>query len=455
MEIKLSTLNQAIGLSTINDKIIYRLVDDSRKVKANDAYVCTLTSEKGIAYVEEALQKDAIVYGNYVYQHENYYQYHDSSDLQVLIETFYQFNWDNIIVIGICGTNGKTSTAKMLYHNVKTEAMLVSTHHIYCRDEHFSIRNTTPNAFELAYYVQYALNQKCKYIIMEVSSHAIDQKRIVFLRYDFIIYTNITSDHLDYHLCRTHYIFTKLKLRYYLKAQGQIICYPNLPYCMILKKDGCKVLSLPKKIVQSENGIWFEYAGKSYQIPYHTTFQMENATLVLYVLQQLGLDNLAKRMRELPIIEGRCEMMVLKGIRFLIDYAHSEDGLYQLLKNVYKKDDSRCICILGCGGNRDITKRSKMGEIACRYSDLAIYTSDNPRDESIHDIIKMMMNHTYFNYEVIENRYYAIKYAVKYAKKDDIIIIAGKGDERTQEMKGKFYPFFDKQCIKKIIEEEL
>ena len=97
MGIKLSTLNQAIGLSTINDKIIYRLVDDSRKVKANDAYVCTLTSEKGIAYVEEALQKDAIVYGNYVYQHENYYQYHDSSDLQVLIETFYQFNWDNIM----------------------------------------------------------------------------------------------------------------------------------------------------------------------------------------------------------------------------------------------------------------------------------------------------------------------------------------------------------------------
>ena len=455
MAIKLSQLNHAIGLQTRNDKIIYHLLDDSRKVKANDAYVCTLTSQKGIEYVKEALHKEAIVYGIYDYQHDHYYQYHHASDLQTLIETFYQFNWEHLIVIGICGTNGKTSSAKMLYENVKNEAMLISTHHVYCKEEHFAIRNTTPNAFELAYYVQYALNKKCKYLIMEVSSHAIDQKRIFFMRYDFIIYTNITSDHLDYHLCRTHYIFTKLKLRYYLKPYGQIVCYDDLPYVSLLVNEHCKVISHPKLINQNQNGICFEYEGNSYQIPYHTTFQMENAALVLFVLQQLSLDNIAKRMRSLPIIEGRCETMVLNGIIFLIDYAHSEDGLYQLLKNMHKKDNHKCICVFGCGGNRDVYKRSKMGEIACQYSDLAIYTSDNPRDESLHDIIKMMMNHAYFNYEVIENRYYAIKYAVKYARKDDIIIIAGKGDEKTQEIKGRFYPFFDKQCIKKIIEEEL
>ena len=440
-----------MGISTKKDDEIEHLLDDSRKVKKHDIYVCTLKTERAMDYIQEALQKDAIVYGCFAYHHPHYYQYQDEAQLHVLLETFYQFDLSKMIIIGICGSNGKTSTAKMIYENVKAEAMLISTHHLYCKENHLEIKNTTPNAFELAQYVQYAFQQKCKYLIMEVSSHAIDQKRMFFLRYDYIIYTNITSDHLDYHLCRMHYIFTKLKLRYYLKTEGKILCYEDLPCLQILPLSKLVVLSKRSIVKQDDHGITFVYQQQYYQIPYHTSFQLENAYMVLRLLQQLGFQDLERRMRSLPLIEGRCETFIMKGIQIMIDYAHSSDGLKQLLQNI--QVPGKIYCVIGCGGNRDQKKRSKMGEIACQYSDVAIYTADNPRFESIHTIIQMMMNHSYTNYEVFENRYCAIKYAVKSAKKGDIIIIGGKGDERTQEINGVFYPFYDKQCIKEIMKE--
>lgn len=435
--------------------MIHKICDDSRKVGLNDAYVCISSKEKGLAYVQEALKKGAIVYGMFSYEHHRYFKVNHKQDFEVLLETFYQFDLSNIKVIGVCGTNGKTSVASMLYANLKKEAMLISTHHIYCKNKHFSIRNTTPNAFELAEYIQYAMNQSCKYIVMEVSSHAIDQRRIFFLRYDFIIYTNITSDHLDYHLCSTHYIFTKLKLRKYVKQQGQIVAYPELPYLNFVQNNQWHILSHPICLFKAKQNMSFCWEKEQYQIPYQSDFHMENAVQALYVLQKLGFDDVKERMKHLPLIHGRCEVLIVNGVEIWIDYAHSEDGLLKLLKNVTLKEGCRCICVVGCGGNRDQQKRSKMGQIACLYSDLAIYTSDNPRDEKVFDIMKMMMNHQEKNYKVIENRYCAIKFAMKFAKKGDIIIVAGKGDEQTQEIKGNFYPFHDKSCIKQIIKEDL
>lgn len=435
--------------------MIKHISDDSRKVKKDDVYICTLDRNKGTKYVEEALAKGAIVYGKFAYKHLQYYQVQEEGCFKKLLNAFYAFDFKDKIVIGICGTNGKTSIATMLYENVKEDAILISTHHVYCKDEHFETSNTTPNAFELAAYIDYAIQKECKYIIMEVSSHAIDQERIFFMQYDYIIYSNITSDHLDYHFCSTHYIFTKLKLRYYLKPNGMIICYPELPYLSLVKDEHWKILSHPSMLTKDKDKLLFRWNGDVYQIPYHTNFHMENAAEVLAVLKQLGLEDIKERMKQLPIIKGRCEIFHYHGIEIWIDYAHSEDGLLQLLKNARQNGKRKCICVVGCGGNRDQQKRQKMGEIACQYADLAIYTADNPRNETISQIIMMMMNHQEKNYEIYENRYYAIKYAVKFAKKDDIIIIAGKGDERTQEINGVFYPFCDEQCVKQIIREDL
>lgn len=450
MGIKLSKLNQAIHLKTKKDYDLNKMSDDSREVQKNDLYVCTIQNQKAMTYIQQALNKGAIVYGLINYYHERYYQIQEK-DYKTIIQTFYTFDLSKMIIIGICGTNGKTSIVTMIYHHLKEDAMLISTHHIYCKKEHFLQRNTTPNCFVLAKYIQYAYEQNCHYIIMEVSSHAIDQQRILFLQYDYILYSNITSDHLDYHLCQTHYILTKLKLRNYLKKDGWIICYDDLPYVQLCSKQ-CKILKHITHVKHHPDGYHFQWNKEEYQIPYHTLFHVDNAFLVLQLFQHLKLSHIKEKMKQLPPIKGRCEMHYLKDIPIMIDYAHSEDGLYQLLTNV--KGYQRMICVIGCGGNRDQRKRKKMGEIACQYSHMAIYTSDNPRYEKISDIILMMMEHDYQNYHVIENRYCAIKYAVKYAQKGDIIIIAGKGDETTQEIQGVFYPFSDEQCIKRIESEE-
>lgn len=362
---------------------------------------------------------------------------------------------DSLKLLGVTGTNGKTSVTymmKKILEKAGYKVGLIGTIQNMIGDEIIAAHNTTPNAYELNSLFALMKAKGCTYVIMEVSSHALDQSRVYRLNFEAAMFTNLTQDHLDYHITMDNYLAAKKKLFYMCKTA---VINSDDPYAQRLCEGlDCKITtySLGDASTYSAKCVKYRPASVEYEfvsdseighIKVNTggKFTAYNSLCAAACAVEIGipLATVAEALKELHGVKGRAEVVPTgRDFTVIIDYAHTPDGLKNILSTFRECEKNRLIAVFGCGGDRDKTKRPIMGNIAAHYSDYAIVTSDNPRTEEpsaiIEDILEGMKG-AVIPVKVIENRIKAIKFAVSIAKKDDIIVLAGKGHETYQILK--------------------
>lgn len=466
--ITLAKLFHQIQIETTDKRIVLGISDDSRIVKRDWLFIARKgTAQNGADYVQEAISKGAVV----LWEQDNSGDCYHCDDIlaaqAILLRIYYEDPCRHLQVIGVTGTNAKTSVSNLLgqmLQELDRKVMIIGTGAIRFLDQTIPIDNTTPSACILGYYFHQAQLHHISTIIMEVSSHAIDQQRIGFIRFDAVIYTNIASDHLDYHITKTHYQYTKLKLRNYLKRNGILIVnHDDALLHPLYSFYDHKVVTVGVKqahfqisdIILKPSGSSFQLQNIRYDMRLLGIHNVYNVAQCLVILHEMEIGK-AKRQRivkTLHPVSGRMEIHTIGNSYAIIDYAHTASSLSALLQTVNQIKERRILVICGCGGNRDHTKRKEMAQIALQYSDLAIFTTDNPRGEAPHQILYDMTQKLIGTYEIFENRFCAIKYAVKIALEHDIIVIAGKGNEAYQVFHDKKYPFSDQEALYRALEE--
>ena len=370
----------------------------------------------------------------------------------------------DLTLIGITGTNGKTTTSYLIYQmlnmmNVKTA--YIGTNGFYVENEVTSLENTTPSMDILYNLLNRAHDLGCKVVVMEVSSHALKQDRVFGLLYDIVAVTNITEDHLDYHKSMDDYINSKRLL--INKLRNKKICILNKydKYYKKFIKDGNinYIIGEDIKVLKSIPGIdsvslTFEDE-KIYDVtlPLAGKFNIYNYLMAYKIVKSLGYDG-NKIIKITPNLKeplGRMQKVNYNKNVIFTDYAHTPDAVLNVLKTVNEIKNDGIITIIGCGGNREKEKRPVMANIACKNSSYVIFTNDNPRFEDEKDIIKDMLKGASGKYEVIYDRYSAIKKGISLLKENMILMILGKGHEDYQVIGDKKIHFSDIEAVDEIL----
>ncbi len=356
-------------------------------------------------------------------------------------------------LIGVTGTNGKTSITYMLKAIIEEQGYktgIIGTIQNMIGNEVSEAQNTTPDAYNLNKLFAKMREAGCEYVIMECSSHALDQKRIFGLDFEVAAFTNLTQDHLDYHRTMENYLDAKKKL--FGMCKNAVINIDDKYGLQISQELDCNVLTYAindRSAVYSANGINMKPDGIEYEMvsDYNIKriklrtggkFSVYNSLCAAVCAKTLGFtdEQIATALEKLEGVKGRAEVVKTgKDFTIIIDYAHTPDGLENILSTFKELKNGRLVCLFGCGGNRDKTKRPLMGAVAAKHSDYVIVTSDNPRNEEPGSIIKDIlegMKESKTPYTIIENRVEAIKFAVQNAREGDIIVLAGKGHETYQ-----------------------
>lgn len=372
----------------------------------------------------------------------------------------------NIKIIGITGTKGKSTTAMIIYqmlNKLNKNVCYIGTLGLYYKDIYKKLDNTTPDILTLNKIFKEIKNENIEYIVMEISSHSLILNRIKGISLTGAIFTNLSQDHLDFHKTMYNYLKAKLKILNYL--DGTIILNSDDYASLKFKHHTRKYLTVGTngdfKInnyqLHSKNTIVnFEYQYNEYtiSIPYIGKYNIYNFIEAFALLVSLDFDilDLINITNSLKPVKGRNELILSNKGYIVIDYAHSPESVKETLLTYNEFKKKRIITIIGCGGNRDKTKRPIMGDYATKYSDYVIFTSDNPRDEEpkniINDITKDLDRK---NYEIIIDRSKAIKKGIKLLKKNDYLLILGKGHEDYQIIKNVKYHFDDHEEVLKFI----
>ncbi|MGM9585757.1 MAG: UDP-N-acetylmuramoyl-L-alanyl-D-glutamate--2,6-diaminopimelate ligase [Faecousia sp.] len=378
-------------------------------------------------------------------------------------------------MIGITGTNGKTSSTlllkQVLEKTLGAKVGLVGTMSNMIGQEAIPTERTTPESLELQALFARMRDAGCTHVVMEVSSHAVTLERIGGVHFHVAAFTNLTEDHLDFHKTMDAYCDAKAEL--FRRCDKAVVNADDSYADRILAAAACPVLTTSvatDKGLHAENvalhaeGISFTavYEGERAEVslPIPGRFTVYNALTVLGVARQLGisLNDCAKALKTAEGVKGRVEVVPTPGTPYsvLIDYAHTPDGLENVLRSVRDFCRGRLICVFGCGGDRDPMKRPIMGRIGVELSDIAIITSDNPRTENpmaiIEDILKGVKQE-YGEYIVMEDRRAAIRYAMDIAEKNDIIVLAGKGHETYQDIGGHKYHLDEREEVAAHLKE--
>ena len=366
-------------------------------------------------------------------------------------------------LIGVTGTNGKTSVTyliKEILEKAGKRVGLIGTIQNLIENEAIETVNTTPDAYELNRLFSLMREKGCEYVVMEVSSHALSLGRVEGLRFDVAVFTNLTQDHLDYHENMENYYLAKKKLfsvcdnaviniddEYGKRLYNELTC-SKVSYSFFNADYVAKSLNLQSNFVEYKA---FTDKIEHIKVNLPGEFSVYNSLCAIAVADLLGINrsDTVCALNNFKGVKGRTEVIKNTGdFTVIIDYAHTPDGLKNVLKTFRDCPKNRLIVLFGCGGDRDKTKRSLMGEVASLYSDYVIITSDNPRTESPKDIILDILKGIFplKPHKVIENREEAIKFALSIAEKDDIIVLAGKGHE-TYQIIGKEKINFDEREV--------
>jgi UDP-N-acetylmuramoyl-L-alanyl-D-glutamate--2,6-diaminopimelate ligase len=459
---------------------ISEVVFDSRKVTEGSLFVATKGfSVDGHEFIDGALAKGALAIlcedlPKEIKAGITYVQVKNSSEaLGFVASNFFDNPSRELKLIGITGTNGKTTTTTLL-HDLVTDlgyaAGLISTVVNKIEKEEILATHTTPNPVALNALLREMVDAGCEYCLMEVSSHAIHQHRIAGLEFDIAAFSNITHDHLDYHNTFKEYINAKKKFFDDLSANA--IAITNIDDAnggVMVQNTKAKVKTLAlrtvadykaKVIENSFSGLVLNINNQEVWTNLIGGFNAYNLLTVFAIASELGLDEVEvlTSISKLKSVEGRFEYLKSsQNIIGIVDYAHTPDALKNVLSTIQtvRTRNEQVLTVIGCGGDRDKTKRPLMAAIAAEMSDKAILTSDNPRSEDPDMIIKDMQAGIPAERSArvmsITNREEAIKVACQLAAPGDIILVAGKGHEKYQEIKGERFPFDDLETLKETL----
>ncbi|MCX6318520.1 MAG: UDP-N-acetylmuramoyl-L-alanyl-D-glutamate--2,6-diaminopimelate ligase [Bacteroidetes bacterium] len=455
---------------------------DSRKVSSGSVFIAVKgTAADGHQFIDKAIANGATVIvseeapvatkDNVVYvQVEN-----SAAAAGYMAHNFFGRPSEKIKLVGVTGTNGKTTIATLLYKlftKLGYACGLISTVENMIAGTIIPATHTTPDAVSLNQLLHQMVNEGCSHVFMETSSHALHQHRVTGLQYTGGIFSNITHDHLDYHKTFDEYI--RVKKSFFDSLSSAAFAISNADDkrgTVMLQNTAAKKLYYSLKTVADFKGKILDNSLEGLQMTVNETevhfrligeFNAYNLLAVYGAAVSLGEDKqeVLTALSELSGAEGRFDYMVSAKDRVIaiVDYAHTPDALLNVLATIKKlrKGFERVITVVGCGGDRDRTKRPVMAEAACEHSDKVVFTSDNPRSEDPAQIIKDMEEGLSAaakrKYISIVDRREAIKTAVSLAKPEDIILIAGKGHEKYQEIKGVRNHFDDKEVVQEMFE---
>lgn len=446
---------------------------DTRRVNEKSLFVCI----KGINTDRHKLIDDALAKGCRAVVTE--YPVEMSGAVDVVVKDtnkalatfssiFYGRPDKKMKIIGVTGTNGKTTTTMLIKKALEEcgfKVGLIGTNEIAIGDASVPSPNTTPEAPELFGYFAKMAEEKCDFAVMEVSSHSIALDRIYGIEFEAGAFTNLTQDHLDYHKTMENYAETKSRFFTYCK---NAVINNDDEYASTMKKgvDSHKTrlfgysVKQPsdfkaENVVHRDDGVGYNVNGIKVDFPIPGGFSVYNSLCVFAVCSALGIsaDKIATGLKNASTVKGRCELVpVDKPYKIIIDYAHTPDGMKNILNTVNEFKKGRVICVFGCGGDRDRLKRPIMGDIGERYADILIVTSDNPRSENPERIINDIMSGIENEKKVYRepDRKEAIKLAMSLARENDIVLLLGKGHETVQKFKDYNVEFDERKIVKEL-----
>ena len=474
---KLSEILKGISVKNeYEDAQVLNVTSDSRLVDKGFLFICI----KGASFDGHSVAKDMLEKGAVAVVCERDL----GLDNQVIVEktrevyspicaNFFGNPAKSLKLIGLTGTNGKTTTTfiiKQLFENMGKKVGLIGTVQNMVGDEIYPAHYTTPDPYELQSLFRKMVDANCEYCVMEVSSQALAQGRVAGIHFALAAFTNLTQDHLDYHKTWENYFLSKRIL-----FENCDIAVTNMD-----DKNGLKIVEgLPCEVKTysvdnnasdfTARNVCFKSNGVKYELvtdrigrvecPIPGRFSVYNSLCAVSVAIALGFDfeEVLRGVAKSNGVKGRIEVVPTPtDYTVIIDYAHSPDGLENIISSLREIAKGRVVTLFGCGGDRDKTKRPLMGEIAARLSDFCIVTSDNPRSEVpadiINDILEGMKN-TKTPCKVIENRKEAIFWALENAKENDIILLAGKGHETYQILKDGTIHFDEREIVAEYFEK--
>lgn len=448
---------------------------DSRKIKQGDVFIALEGSiVDGHTFISKAIENGAktILVEKDVEKVEgiNYFLVDELREkMGIIASNFYGYPQNQLKIVGVTGTNGKTTTTYILESILgEKNVARIGTVEYKIGDEIIPAPNTTPSSLEIIKICKKALEKNIKYLIMEVSSHGLDIGRVNMLRFEAGIFTNLTLDHLDYHKTMENYYLAKRKLFDLVKDKKNSIIniddeygkryleYTNGISYGISQGD---IQVEIKQITREGQEVTIKIFEKEYKINLRLLgrYNLSNLLGAIGAVKTLGLSD-EEIISKIPLIHGapgRFEPVKIdRDFTVIVDYAHTGDALENILKSINEFKTNRVITVFGCGGDRDKTKRPIMGGIAEKYSDIVIVTSDNPRTEDPEEIIKdIVVGLTKENHIIEIHREKAIEKAISLAEKNDIILIAGKGHENYQVIGREKIHFDDKEEVIKAIKK--
>ncbi len=466
------------------DVTINEIQFNSKSIVNNDVFVAQKgDSFDGHNYINFAIDNGAKVI---IFQDENnidfsknkeevtYVQVKDTKEaLSVLASNYYGNPSSKLELVGITGTNGKTTIATLLYELFKNygyKVGLLSTIVVKINEKEIVATHTTPDSLQINKYLNAMVGQGVTHCFMEVSSHGIAQKRIAGLTFKAGVFTNLTHEHLDYH--KTFAAYRDVKKSFFdalPKSAFALVNIDDKNGMVMLQNTKAKKLryalktmaDYKAKIIENQlSGLLLQINNTEVWSKLIGTFNAYNLTAIYGVALEFGLDKMEtlRVVSTLESVSGRFQYVISNsGITAIVDYAHTPDALKNVLETIndIKLNGAQVITVIGCGGDRDTTKRPKMGSISTQLSDQVIFTSDNPRNENPDSIITAMEEGVLLENESkflsITNRKQAIKAASKLAKKGDILLIAGKGHENYQIIKGVTSSFDDYEIVTNIL----
>ncbi|MDR0405778.1 MAG: UDP-N-acetylmuramoyl-L-alanyl-D-glutamate--2,6-diaminopimelate ligase [Clostridiales bacterium] len=387
--------------------------------------------------------------------------------LAVMSHRFFGHPSREFKLIGVTGTNGKTTVTcliKQILEQKGKKVGLIGTNQNMIGEQVLPASHTTPESYELARLFREMADSGCEYVVAEVSSHALALRRVDGCEFYAAAFTNLTRDHLDFHKTMENYLNAKSIL--FQMCNYGIINIDDPAGRTIADTAGCEVITYgigggdvtAEHIVTSAEGVEFDCAGRHIWLGIPGKFSVYNCLAAIGVATALGVSgaDFAHALLNAKGVKGRVELIpTRRDFSVIIDYAHTPDGLRNILETVREFTKGRLVVVFGCGGDRDKTKRPMMGKIAGELADYCVITSDNPRSEEPAAVIRDIlagMNAATAEYIVVENRRDAIEYAITRAAADDVIVLAGKGHETYQVLAGKTIHFDEREIVAEILE---
>tara|TARA_X000001036_G_scaffold64743_1_gene55420 strand:- start:4493 stop:5950 length:1458 start_codon:yes stop_codon:yes gene_type:complete len=472
-------INSVIGNTSFS---VNKVEFDSRLVSDSDMYVAIAgVNVDGHDFISQAIKNgakcivcekiptqfvDEIVYVNVKSSRKA---------LAIISSNYYDNPSSKLNLIGITGTNGKTTISTLLYdlyRNLGIKSGLISTVKISVGDNDYKAKQTTPDSLSINSYLNEMVKSEVRYCFMEVSSHGIHQNRIEGLNFKGGVFTNLTHDHLDYHENFENYRDTKKQFFDSLSPDSFALTNNDDKNGMVMLQNTTadkytyslnSISDFKARILESSfEGMLLKTNNSEFWSKLVGRFNAYNILSVYSVGSILGLpkEELLKGLSDLDAVVGRFQFYKKNKITAIVDYAHTPDALENILRSIneIKTADNNLITVVGCGGNRDKTKRPVMGDIASSLSSRVIFTSDNPRNEDPDLIIKEMISGVKLSNSnktiSISNRKEAIKAACQFAQSNDIILVAGKGHEAFQEINGIKNDFDDFDIVKELLNQK-